>query len=45
MKPAAGERVFVGLGANLGDAEATVRAAFEALAQLLEKKPDIRRVR
>jgi 2-amino-4-hydroxy-6-hydroxymethyldihydropteridine diphosphokinase len=28
---AAGERVFVGLGANLGDAAATVRAAFEAL--------------
>lgn len=31
MTPAAGERVFVGLGANLGDAVATVRAAFEAL--------------
>lgn len=31
MTSAAGERVFVGLGANLGDAAATVRAAFEAL--------------
>jgi 2-amino-4-hydroxy-6-hydroxymethyldihydropteridine diphosphokinase len=31
VKPAADERVFVGLGANLGDAVATVRAAFEAL--------------
>ena len=31
MKPAADERVFVGLGANLGDAAATLRAAFEAL--------------
>jgi 2-amino-4-hydroxy-6-hydroxymethyldihydropteridine diphosphokinase len=31
VTPAAGERVFVGLGANLGDAVATVRAAFEAL--------------
>jgi 2-amino-4-hydroxy-6-hydroxymethyldihydropteridine diphosphokinase len=29
---AAGERVFVGLGANLGDAAATLRAAFDALA-------------
>ncbi|MFN9745628.1 MAG: 2-amino-4-hydroxy-6-hydroxymethyldihydropteridine diphosphokinase [Betaproteobacteria bacterium] len=28
------ERVFVGLGANLGDAAATVNAAFEALAAL-----------
>ena len=34
MKPVAGERVFVGLGANLGDAVATVRAAFEALGHL-----------
>jgi 2-amino-4-hydroxy-6-hydroxymethyldihydropteridine diphosphokinase len=34
VKPLAGERVFVGLGANLGDAEATVQAAFEALARL-----------
>lgn len=31
MSPAAGERVFVGLGANLGDAQATVHAAFDAL--------------
>jgi 2-amino-4-hydroxy-6-hydroxymethyldihydropteridine diphosphokinase len=31
---AAGERVFVGLGANLGDAVATVRAAFDALGAL-----------
>ena len=31
---AAGERVFVGLGANLGDAVATVRAAIDALASL-----------
>jgi 2-amino-4-hydroxy-6-hydroxymethyldihydropteridine diphosphokinase len=31
VTPAADERVFVGLGANLGDAAATVRAAFEAL--------------
>jgi 2-amino-4-hydroxy-6-hydroxymethyldihydropteridine diphosphokinase len=31
VTPAAGERVFVGLGANLGDAATTVRAAFEAL--------------
>jgi 2-amino-4-hydroxy-6-hydroxymethyldihydropteridine diphosphokinase len=30
----AGERVFVGLGANLGDAVTTVRAAFDALDQL-----------
>lgn len=30
----AGERVFVGLGANLGDAAATVRAAIGALACL-----------
>ena len=28
------ERVFIGLGANLGDAQATVNAAFEALAAL-----------
>jgi 2-amino-4-hydroxy-6-hydroxymethyldihydropteridine diphosphokinase len=34
VKPDAGERVFVGLGANLGDALATVRAAFEALDAL-----------
>lgn len=34
MSPAAAERVFVGLGANLGDAVATVRAAFEALGEL-----------
>lgn len=34
MTPAADERVFVGLGANLGDAVATVRAAFEALDAL-----------
>ncbi len=34
MKPAAGERVFVGLGANLGDAAATVRAAFDVLSEL-----------
>jgi len=38
VKPAADERVFVGLGANLGDAAATVRAAFEALDGL----PDTR---
>jgi 2-amino-4-hydroxy-6-hydroxymethyldihydropteridine diphosphokinase len=31
---AAGERVFVGLGANLGDAVATVRAALDALDAL-----------
>jgi len=30
----AGERVFVGLGANLGDAATTLRAAFDALARL-----------
>jgi 2-amino-4-hydroxy-6-hydroxymethyldihydropteridine diphosphokinase len=30
----AGERVFVGLGANLGDAQATVLAAFDALDKL-----------
>jgi 2-amino-4-hydroxy-6-hydroxymethyldihydropteridine diphosphokinase len=30
----AGERVFVGLGANLGDARATVEAAFAALDAL-----------
>jgi 2-amino-4-hydroxy-6-hydroxymethyldihydropteridine diphosphokinase len=34
MKPVAGERVFVGLGANLGDAAATVSAAMDALAAL-----------
>jgi 2-amino-4-hydroxy-6-hydroxymethyldihydropteridine diphosphokinase len=34
VKPAAGERVFVGLGANLGDAVAAVRAALEALDAL-----------
>ena len=34
MTSAADERVFVGLGANLGDAAATVRAAFEALDAL-----------
>jgi 2-amino-4-hydroxy-6-hydroxymethyldihydropteridine diphosphokinase len=34
VKASAGERVFVGLGANLGDAAATVRAAFEALNEL-----------
>jgi 2-amino-4-hydroxy-6-hydroxymethyldihydropteridine diphosphokinase len=34
VTPAADERVFVGLGANLGDAVATVRAAFEALNAL-----------
>ena len=34
MTPAADERVFVGLGANLGDAVATVRAAFDALHAL-----------
>jgi 2-amino-4-hydroxy-6-hydroxymethyldihydropteridine diphosphokinase len=34
MTPAAGERVFVGLGANLGEADATVRAAMEALTAL-----------
>jgi 2-amino-4-hydroxy-6-hydroxymethyldihydropteridine diphosphokinase len=30
----AGERVFVGLGANVGDARATLQAAFDALDQL-----------
>jgi 2-amino-4-hydroxy-6-hydroxymethyldihydropteridine diphosphokinase len=30
----AGERVFVGLGANLGDARTTLQAAFDALNQL-----------
>jgi 2-amino-4-hydroxy-6-hydroxymethyldihydropteridine diphosphokinase len=30
----AGERIFVGLGANLGDALATLRAAFDALDAL-----------
>ncbi len=34
MTSAADGRVFVGLGANLGDAAATVRAAFEALDAL-----------
>ena len=34
MKPDAGERVFVGLGANLGDAVATVRAALQALDEM-----------
>lgn len=34
MSGVAGERVFVGLGANLGDAAATLRAAFEALDAL-----------
>jgi 2-amino-4-hydroxy-6-hydroxymethyldihydropteridine diphosphokinase len=34
MTFAAGERVFVGLGANLGDAATTVRAAIDALAVL-----------
>ena len=34
MTPAADERVFVGLGANLGDAVATVRAALDALGAL-----------
>jgi 2-amino-4-hydroxy-6-hydroxymethyldihydropteridine diphosphokinase len=34
VKPAADERVFVGLGANLGDAAATVLAAFDALSEL-----------
>ena len=32
--PQADERVFVGLGANLGDAAATLRAAIEAIAAL-----------
>jgi 2-amino-4-hydroxy-6-hydroxymethyldihydropteridine diphosphokinase len=34
MSTPAGERIFVGLGSNLGDAVATVRAAFDALAAL-----------
>ncbi|HET9977136.1 MAG TPA: 2-amino-4-hydroxy-6-hydroxymethyldihydropteridine diphosphokinase [Burkholderiaceae bacterium] len=34
MSADAGERVFVGLGANLGDALATVRAALDALDAL-----------
>jgi 2-amino-4-hydroxy-6-hydroxymethyldihydropteridine diphosphokinase len=34
LKPAAGERIFVGLGANLGDATATVRAALQALDEM-----------
>ncbi len=34
MSGVAGERVFVGLGANLGDAVITVRAALDALAHL-----------
>ena len=34
MNPPAGERVFVGLGANLGDAAATVRAALDELDHL-----------
>ncbi len=34
MTSAADERVFVGLGANLGDAAATVLAAFDALREL-----------
>ncbi len=34
MKAVAGERVFVGIGANLGDAVAAVRAAFDALSGL-----------
>lgn len=34
MSATAGERIFVGLGSNLGDAAATVRAAFDALAAL-----------
>jgi 2-amino-4-hydroxy-6-hydroxymethyldihydropteridine diphosphokinase len=33
MTPAAGERVFVGLGANLGDARATLAAALQALGE------------
>lgn len=36
--PLAGERIFVGLGANLGDARATLEAALAALAAL----PDTR---
>jgi 2-amino-4-hydroxy-6-hydroxymethyldihydropteridine diphosphokinase len=34
VNPVAGERIFVGLGANLGDALATLRTAFEALDAL-----------
>ena len=34
MSLPAGERIFVGLGANLGDAAATVQAAFDALDAL-----------
>jgi 2-amino-4-hydroxy-6-hydroxymethyldihydropteridine diphosphokinase len=34
VKAAADERVFVGLGANLGDAAATVRAAIDALGEI-----------
>ncbi len=34
MKAAADERVFVGLGANLGDAVAAVRAAIDALGEI-----------
>ena len=34
MKPEAAERVFVGLGANLGDARATLAHALQALAAL-----------
>lgn len=34
MNAPAGERVFVGLGANLGDAQATLLAAFDALDKL-----------
>jgi 2-amino-4-hydroxy-6-hydroxymethyldihydropteridine diphosphokinase len=33
-----GERVFVGLGANLGDAVASVRAAFDALDALADTR-------
>ena len=38
MSPAAGERVFVGLGANLGDAMATVRDALDALDAMAESR-------
>ena len=34
MSPEAGERIFVGLGANLGDAVAAVRAAFDAIGAM-----------
>jgi len=34
LSPVAGERVFVGLGANLGDAVATVESALSALERL-----------